>query len=142
MLRLQSRFMASAPLAFTRRFFATRYFSDTHEWVDVEGKVATVGITAHATEQLGDVIYIDFAEIGAKVDAKGYIGEIESVKATSDFYAPLPGKVLEVNQAVKDLPALVNESPEEKGWLVKLEIDGEPTGLMNKADYDAFLKSQ
>lgn len=119
----------------------TVYFTDQHEWISVEGGIATVGITAHAAEQLGDVVFVELPAIGKALTAKGEAAVVESVKAASDVYAPVSGEVVEANEAVAGEPAKVNEDPEGAGWFFKLKLadEGELSGLMDKAAYDAFL---
>ncbi len=118
------------------------YYTDQHEWLSVEGGVATVGITAHAAEQLGDVVFVELPGIGKALTAKGEAAVVESVKAASDVYSPVTGDVTEANNAIAAEPAKVNEDPEGAGWFfkVKLADEGELTGLMDKAAYDAFVE--
>lgn len=117
-------------------------FSREHEWVTLEEGSAVVGITDHAQEQLGDVVYLSLPEEGATVAQFGKFGEIESVKAVADLYAPLSGTVVEVNGALSDSPELVNEDPYARGWLIKLEPSrpAELEHLMTAAEYEAFLR--
>mmetsp|Transcript_30864 Transcript_30864/g.92060 ORF Transcript_30864/g.92060 Transcript_30864/m.92060 type:complete len:152 (-) Transcript_30864:712-1167(-) len=142
-LRLTSRVPAASqrlprPSLLARRGLATK-FSKDHEWVKVEGEVATVGITDHAQEQLGDVVFVDLPEVGAQVTANDTMGAVESVKAASDVYAPVSGEVTDVNGALNDEPALINSSAESDGWMckIKLSTPGELDGLM---DADAYKK--
>ena len=93
-----------------------RYFTDEHEWIDVEGDTATVGITDYAQEQLGDIVFVELPAVGTMLDKSGDAAVVESVKAASDVYAPISGEVTEVNGALEDDPALVNTSPDEDGW--------------------------
>lgn len=118
----------------------TRYTKD-HEWVRLDGDVATVGITAYAAEQLGDVVFVETPAAGKSFSQGGEMAVVESVKAASDVYAPISGSVVEGNAALADSPQLVNESPEGEGWFVKLTPAnaGELDALMDKAAYDAFL---
>jgi glycine cleavage system H protein len=119
-----------------------RYFSEEHEWIDVEGDTATVGITDYAQEQLGDIVFVELPEVGQEVDKGGDAAVVESVKAASDVYAPISGEVVETNPALEEEPALVNTSPEEEGWFFKLAISDtdELEGLMNLAAYKAFVE--
>ena len=117
-------------------------YSKDHEWVRVESEgVAIVGVTDYAAEQLGDVVYVDLPEVDDEISAGTEMGEIESTKSVSDLFSPLSGTVTEVNQAVVDSPELVNSSPFEEGWLVKVSYDALPDDLMNAADYTAFTQS-
>ena len=111
-------------------------YSKDHEWVRVESEgVALVGVTDYAAEQLGDVVYVDLPEEGAEVTAGTEMGEIESTKSVSDLFSPLTGSVTEVNQAVVDTPELVNSSPFEDGWLIKVRFDALPEDLMDAEEY-------
>jgi len=119
----------------------SRYFTDEHEWIEVEGDIATVGITSYAQEQLGDIVFVELPEEG-KTFAKGdEAAVVESVKAASDVYAPISGEVVEANGALEDEPALVNTDPEEDGWFFKLRLTdaSELEGLMNEAAYKKFV---
>jgi glycine cleavage system H protein len=118
------------------------FFSKAHEWVRIDGDTVTIGITDHAQEQLGDVVFVELPEIGAALGKGGQAGVVESVKAASEIYAPLAGEVVEVNQALVDEPALVNRGAEGEGWFFKLKAPGADTeGLMDKAAYDAYLET-
>jgi glycine cleavage system H protein len=118
-------------------------FTKEHEWVRFEksGNLAAVGITDFAAGELGDIVYIEFPEIGREVKASDPMGTIEAVKTVADLYAPVSGIVKEVNTALNDDPAAVNQSPYDKGWFVKLELTdrSELDGLMNKSDYDKMV---
>jgi glycine cleavage system H protein len=119
----------------------TRY-TEQHEWVRVEGGEGTIGITRYATEQLGDVVFVDLPELG-KTLAKGAEGAVvESVKAASEVYTPVGGTVLAVNESLATDPAKVNASPEEEGWFFKLKLanPAELSGLMDEAKYQDFVK--
>ncbi|KPF71737.1 glycine cleavage system protein H [alpha proteobacterium AAP81b] len=121
----------------------TRYFTSDHEWIDVDGDVATVGITDYAQGQLGDVVFVDLPEPG-RVVAKGKeAAVVESVKAASDVYAPVSGTVTENNAALTEDPALVNTAPEGEGWFFKLTLSdtGELAGLMDEAGYKALVET-
>jgi len=117
-------------------------FSKDHEWVRVDGEIATIGITRHATEQLGDVVFVELPEIGRKVGAGEACAVVESVKAASDVYAPISGEVVAANGDIVETPAAVNEDPEGKGWFfrIKLANAGELEGLMDRAAYDQLVK--
>lgn len=110
------------------------YTSD-HEWVQIEGNLATVGITAFATDQLGDIVYIDITTLGEKLDMHATFGTVEAVKTVSDLFMPLGGTILEVNPALESQPELVNKDPYGKGWMIKVEIEGGTDGLLNAEDY-------
>ncbi|CUG86071.1 glycine cleavage system H protein, putative [Bodo saltans] len=140
MRRFQSRFVAAAACAVARRLYGTRYFTDSHEWVEIDGTTATIGITDHAQTNLGDVVFLSLPQVGDELEAKQPLGEIESVKATSDIYSPISGKVIEVNEAAKTQPKLINDSAEDQGWMIKLDAStASIEGLMDRAKYDAFL---
>ncbi|MBI2911290.1 MAG: glycine cleavage system protein GcvH [Chloroflexi bacterium] len=117
-------------------------FTREHEWVTLEEGIALVGITDHAQEQLGDVVYLSLPEEGADVTQFGKLGEIESVKAVADLFVPLSGTVVEVNGALSDAPELVNQEPYGRGWLIKLELaqPAELENLMTAAEYEAYLR--
>ena len=121
----------------------SRLYTKEHEWIDVAGDVATVGITDYAQGQLGDVVFVDLPEAGRAVTKGGEAAVVESVKAASDVYAPVSGTVTEANPALADDPSLVNSAPEGEGWFFKLTLAdaSELDGLMDKAAYDAFLAS-
>jgi glycine cleavage system H protein len=118
-------------------------FTKEHEWVNVQGDVATVGITAYAAEQLGDVVFVELPEVGKTLKAGDNLAVVESVKAASDVYAPISGEVTEANTALGDAPEQVSESPEGDGWFarVKLADTAEVDKLMDKAAYEAFLQT-
>ena len=117
-----------------------RYFTEEHEWIDVDGDTATVGITDYAQEQLGDIVFVELPDTGAQVAKGKDAAVVESVKAASDVYAPITGEVTEANQALDEDPALVNSSPEADGWFFKLTIadKGQLDGLMDQAAYKSF----
>lgn len=119
-----------------------RYFTDEHEWIDVEGDTATVGITDYAQSQLGDIVFVELPAVGATVDKGKDAAVVESVKAASDVYAPISGEVTETNDALENDPALVNSSPEEDGWFFKLTIadTSQLEGLMDDAAYKSFVE--
>jgi glycine cleavage system H protein len=119
-----------------------RYTRD-HEWVRLEGDIVTVGITDHAQEALGDVVFVELPVVDRMVEASEACAVVESVKAASDVYAPLAGKVVEVNQAVVDEPALVNSDAQGEGWFFRLEIDDTEAFnvLLDEAAYNEFLET-
>jgi glycine cleavage system H protein len=113
-----------------------RRYSETHEWVAVEGEVATIGITDFAQAQLGDVVFLELPRVGQKLSAGESFGVIESVKAASDLYAPVSGSVVEVNAGLADNPDLVNRDPYGEGWLIKVTPEGGvPDSLLDEAAY-------
>lgn len=119
-------------------------YTKTHEWVAVDGEVATVGITDFAVEQLTDLVYIDLPDVGASFSASEPFGEVESVKAVSDLYAPVSGEVIDVNKSLADDLAVLSEDPYEKGWMVKFRIAelSALDALMDRKAYDAHCKSE
>ena len=120
----------------------TRYFTEDHEWIEVDGDSATVGITDYAQSQLGDIVFAEVPAIGAMLKKGGDAAVVESVKAASDVYAPVSGTVIEGNAALEGDPALVNNDPEGEGWFAKIKVaDTSTDGLMDRAAYDAFLAS-
>jgi glycine cleavage system H protein len=122
---------------------AGRLFTKSHEWVTVEGKTVTVGITDFAQAQLGDVVFLELPNPGRKLDARESFGVVESVKAASDLYAPVAGRVSAVNEQLAAKPELINSDPYGEGWILKLELTGElPTDLMDEATYKKSTESQ
>lgn len=119
----------------------SRYFTQDHEWIEVNGDTATVGITDYAQGQLGDIVFAEVPAIGAALTKGGDAAVVESVKAASDVYAPVSGTVTENNTALEADPALVNTDPEGEGWFFKLILSdaGELDGLMDAAAYQAFV---
>jgi len=119
-------------------------YSKEHEWVLVEDKVATVGITDYAQEQLGDIVFVEMPAIGDKVSKEDAFGVVESVKAVSDIYAPVSGKVLEVNDDLPDNPEMVNEDPYGDGWMIKIEMNDaeEMQDLMTAAEYEEYVAEE
>ncbi|MDC3073756.1 glycine cleavage system protein GcvH [Candidatus Pelagibacter sp.] len=117
-------------------------FSKEHEWITLEGDVATIGITQHATEMLGDIVFAELPEKGSNVEKDGTAGVVESTKAASDVYTPVSGEVIDINQAIVDDPAKINEDPENTAWFFKLKMKdiSELDSLMNKEEYDKFAK--
>jgi glycine cleavage system H protein len=120
----------------------TRYTKD-HEWVRVDGDVATIGITGYAAEQLGDVVFVEVPDVGRGVKKGEGAAVVESVKAASDVYSPITGEVVEVNAGLSDNPGTVNEAPEGDGWFMKVKIanPGELEGLFDDAGYKAYLET-
>jgi glycine cleavage system H protein len=120
----------------------TERFTKDHEWIRVDGGIATVGITHHAQDQLGDVVFVELPEAGRKAAKGEAVAVVESVKAASDVYAPVAGEVTEVNAALADQPALVNDDAEGKAWFFRLKVADakELEALMDRAAYEAFVK--
>ena len=116
-------------------------YTRTHEWVRREGDTATVGITDHAQDELGDVVFVELPEEGVTFGAGDAFGTIESVKAVSDLYAPVGGEVVEVNSALDDLPEKVNEDPYGDGWIVRLRVSGEGD-LLSAEEYEKVLEEE
>ncbi len=117
-----------------------RYTTD-HEWVRVEGDQATIGVTAYAAEQLGDIVFVELPDVGRALDAAATFGVVESVKAVSDLFAPVGGTVTEANPELTSSPELVNSDPYGSGWMIRLTV-GDPTeldGLLDAAAYDALI---
>lgn len=118
-------------------------FTKDHEWVAVEGDIATIGITGYAAEQLGDVVYVELPEVGKAIKATDGFAVVESVKAASDVYAPVSGEVIEANSELEGAPETVNASAEQDGWFVKLKLSNpsELDGLMDEAAYKSYLET-
>lgn len=118
----------------------SRLYTEDHEWIDLAGEVATVGITTHAAEQLGDLVFVELPKVGQTIAKGGSVATVESVKAASDVYAPLSGEVVAVNEAVVTDPSLVNGGAEGEAWLIKVKVSnpGETEGLMDADAYKAF----
>lgn len=116
-------------------------YAKSHEWVKLEGNIATVGISDHAQDQLGDVVYVELPGVGDELKAGQEMAIVESVKSTSDIYAPVSGKVVESNEGLEDTPEKINESPYKDGWLVKIEVSdpAEVDKLLSAADYQSSL---
>lgn len=116
-------------------------YTKDHEWVKIEGNIATVGITDFAQGELGDIVYVDIDTEGEDLEAEEVFGSVEAVKTVSDLYLPISGKVVEVNEALEDEPELVNNDPYGKGWIIKVEIsqDADQSALLSAEDYKATL---
>ena len=117
-------------------------FSKKHEWVSVEGDIATVGITKHATEMLGDIVFVEVPETGKAIEQNNQAAVVESTKAASDVYSPISGEVIEGNKLIVDDPSSVNSDPEGASWFFKIKIkdSSELNSLMTKSDYDKFVE--
>lgn len=116
-------------------------YTKSHEWVRREGEVATVGITEHAQDELGDVVFVDLPEQGATFSAGESFGSVESVKAVSDLYTPVGGEVVEINSALEDSPEKVNEDPYGEGWIIKVRVSEEGE-LLSAADYQKVVEEE
>ena len=118
-------------------------FTKDHEWVDAQGDVATLGITAYAAEQLGDVVFVELPSVGKALKAGDAFAVVESVKAASDVYAPVSGQVVEVNAGLPDTPETVNAMPEQDGWFAKIKLanPAELDALMDRHAYEAYLQT-
>ena len=117
-------------------------FSKDHEWIRLEGDTATIGITKHATEMLGDIVFAELPEKGSSLEKNKTAGVVESTKAASDVYTPVSGEVIDTNQMIVDDPSKINEDPEESAWFFKLKIKdkSEMDSLMSKEEYEKFTK--
>ena len=117
-------------------------FSKEHEWIKLEGDTATIGITKHATEMLGDIVFAELPDKGSNVEKDGTAGVVESTKAASDVYTPVSGEVVDTNQAIVDDPAKINEDPEGAAWFFKLKLKdpSEMESLMSRDEYEKFAK--
>ncbi|HSX55212.1 MAG TPA: glycine cleavage system protein GcvH [Sphingomonas sp.] len=119
----------------------SRYFTEDHEWIELDGDIATVGITDYAQSQLGDIVFVEVPDEGKQVSKGDDAAVVESVKAASDVYAPVSGTIIEGNPALADEPALVNEDPEGEGWFFKMTLSdtSELDGLMDEGKYQDFV---
>jgi glycine cleavage system H protein len=117
-------------------------FSKEHEWIKLEGDIATIGITKHAAEMLGDIVFVELPEKDSTVEKDGNAGVVESTKAASDVFTPVAGQIVECNQSIVDDPSKINTDPENQAWFFKLKIKDktEMNTLMNKEEYDKFTK--
>ena len=117
-------------------------FSKEHEWIKLDGDTATIGITQHATEMLGDIVFVELPDLGSSVAKDGNAGVVESTKAASDIYTPVSGEIIENNQSIVDDPEKINADPENEAWFFKLKITNksEMDSLMNKEEYEKFSK--
>ena len=117
---------------------AQKYYTQDHEWLEVDGDTATVGITAHACEQLGDLAFVELPEVGESHDKGTDIAVVESIKAASDIYMPISGKIVEVNNPMSDDPTVLSDAPESTGWIWKMKI-ADPSQLNDLMDADAYI---
>jgi glycine cleavage system H protein len=116
-------------------------YTKTHEWVRIEEGVATIGITDHAQDELGDVVFVELPETGATLEAGDSFGAVESVKAVSDLYTPVGGEVVEVNGSLEDSPEKINEDPYGEGWILKIQTSDE-ADLLSASDYEKVLEEE
>jgi glycine cleavage system H protein len=116
-------------------------YTRSHEWVRTEGDTATIGITDHAQDELGDIVFVELPEQGSTFGAGDSFGTVESVKAVSDLYAPVGGEVVEVNEALNDSPEKINEDPYGEGWIIKLRVSDEGN-LLSASDYERFIEEE
>lgn len=115
-------------------------YSEEHEWLATDDSgTATIGITDFATQELGDIVFVQLPEVGAEVSAGAVIGEVESTKSVSELFSPVNGTVTEINETLADSPELVNTDPFGRGWLLKVTLSAEPTGLLSRQDYLALI---
>tara|TARA_B100001250_G_C19764754_1_gene774192 strand:+ start:1161 stop:1541 length:381 start_codon:yes stop_codon:yes gene_type:complete len=119
-------------------------FSKEHEWIKLEGEVATIGITKHAAEMLGDIVFVELPEKGSNLEKDGTAGVVESTKAASDVYTPVSGELIDINQSIVDDPSKINTDPEGDAWFFKLKMKDKTQmdSLMNKEEYDKFSKEK
>jgi len=121
------------------RFPTELKYTKDHEWLKLDGGIATVGITDHAQSALGDIVYVDLPKVGKELKAHDTFGVVESIKAVSDLYAPAAGKVVEINSALIDDPAQINRDPQGGAWMIKLALTGEPADLMDSTAYEQYV---
>jgi glycine cleavage system H protein len=119
-------------------------YTKEHEWVRVEGDTGTIGLTDHAQEQLGDIVYVDLPKVGTRLEQGKSLGSVESVKAVSDIYSPVSGQVIEINGTLATAPEKLNESAQGDGWMVKirLSVPAEIQGLLSAADYEKYIAEE
>jgi glycine cleavage system H protein len=117
-------------------------YTRSHEWVRTEDETATIGITDHAQDELGDVVFVELPEQGVTFDAGDSFGTVESVKAVSDLYTPIGGEVVEINGTLNDSPEKINEDPYGEGWIVKLRVSDEGSELLSASDYEQFVEEE
>jgi glycine cleavage system H protein len=119
-------------------------YTKEHEWIGLEGDLATVGITDHAQEELGDIVYVELPKPGAKLEKGKTLGSVESVKAVSDIYVPVSGEVVEVNETLADAPEKINKDPHGDAWLVKIRMTapGDVNDLLSAAEYEAYIAAE
>ena len=118
-------------------------FTEDHEWIKVDGSSATIGITSHAAEELGEIVYLEVVDNGQVVSKGEEFGSVESVKTVSGLYVPVSGKIIDVNQMAIDSPEIINQSPFDDGWLIRIKFENseEIEDLMNESDYNSFIQT-
>ena len=121
----------------------SRFYTEDHEWVTVDGDTITIGISSHAAEELGEIVYVEMPNTGDEIQKSDEFGSVESVKTVSGLYAPVSGTVIETNEAVVNSPELINQFPFEDGWLIKVKCEdlSEVEDLMNEESYNSFLST-
>ena len=117
-------------------------YTAKHEWVVVKDGIATVGITSFAAEALGDIVYVEAPEVGSEVTAGEPAGEVESTKSVSDIYSPVSGEVVEINESLEDTPEAINSTPFGDGWLFRVRVSEEPTGLLSAEEYTKLTEGE
>ena len=117
-------------------------YAESHEWVRLEGEEAVIGITSFAQEQLGDITYVDLPAVGAAIKQGAEMGSVESVKAASEIYAPVSGEVVEANTDLDASPEVINESPYDGGWMIRVKLASPPSGLMSAEEYEEHAQSE
>ncbi|KAJ1920920.1 glycine cleavage system H-protein subunit [Mycoemilia scoparia] len=140
----QRAFAPATSTAAFARFYATKKFTSSHEWVEVENGVGTVGLTDYAQNSLGDIVYVELPEVDSEVENNDVIGVVESVKAASDIYSPLTGTITETNAELESKPKLINTKPDSDGWLFKIKIanDAEVNDLLDEAAYKKLIEDK
>jgi glycine cleavage system H protein len=121
----------------------SRYYTDDHEWIEIDNNVVTIGISSHATDELGEIVFVELPEVGRSVGKGDEFASVESVKTVSGIYSPLDGEVIETNQSVVDAPELINKSPYELGWLIRVETRHTDftDDLMDEVAYRSYLET-
>ena len=121
----------------------TLKYTEDHEWIKIENNVGIIGISKHAVDELGEIVFVELPELDSNYKQKEEFGSIESVKTVSSLYLPVSGKVIETNKTLEENPELINNSPEENGWIVKIEIENnsETENLLSESDYQTYLES-
>jgi len=119
-----------------------RLFTENHEWIEIDGDVGTVGISDHAVEELGEIVFVETQDEGVVLSKGDEFGSVESVKTVSGLFAPIGGEILEVNQSVINSPELVSSAPSDKGWIIKIKVASTPDDLMSESEYQAHIKSE
>lgn len=117
-------------------------YAASHEWIRIEGSEAVIGITHFAQDSLGDITFVELPEVGAKLAADQEMGSVESVKAASDIYCPVAGEVVAVNGALENAPEIVNQDPYGEGWMIRVRLDGAPSGLLDAKGYEEVVASE